>query len=114
MRFIVIPVFFSVVACVAIALAESDVSACDPDLEMLVRVAPNYPRTPLAPATEGYVVLEFLVTADGTVEDVAVVESTGGGFFYRSAIRAIKRWRYEPRGRPCRHSVRMEFLLDDS
>jgi periplasmic protein TonB len=62
----------------------------------IVQVAPQYPRRAAERGLEGYVVLEFTVTRQGTVRDPVVVESTSS-IFDRAAMDAVLRFRYRPR-----------------
>ena len=45
---------------------------------------------------EGYVILEYTVTKQGTVRDPVVIESSSS-LFERSAIRSAERYKYKPR-----------------
>lgn len=62
----------------------------------IVQVAPQYPRRAMARGLEGYVLLEFTVTREGTVRDPRVVDSSSG-LFDRAALDAVSRFRYRPR-----------------
>lgn len=62
----------------------------------LVRVAPVYPRRALLDGLEGYVIVEFTVTAMGTVSDVRIVESTHR-VFEAAAIEAARKFKFRPR-----------------
>jgi TonB family protein len=62
----------------------------------IVRVAPVYPVRAAQQRLEGHVIVEFTVTENGTVADVAVVESSDS-VFEQSAIDAALRFRYRPR-----------------
>ena len=44
----------------------------------VIKVAPSYPRGALQRRVEGYVILEFMVTENGTVKDIVVIESKPG------------------------------------
>jgi TonB family protein len=57
---------------------------------------PEYPERALAQKISGSVTVEFLVGTKGETLDVRVVASEPAGIFDRSAINAVKRWRYEP------------------
>lgn len=60
--------------------------------------APPYPlsfRDARAPV-EGYVRLQYVVAADGTVGDVAVLQLVGPRDFADRTIASIKRWTYKP------------------
>jgi len=77
--------------------------------------APNYPRAALRRGIEGYVVVEFTITKNGSVRDVRTVagyDSAGNptDIFNRSAEAAAARFKYQPQlddGVPVeRHGVR--------
>lgn len=78
----------------------------------IVAVAPSYPPAAAARNLEGYVVVEYTVTATGSVRDVIVVESTHPAF-ERAAIEAAYRFKYRPQivnGEPVEvPSVRQNF-----
>lgn len=69
----------------------------DRDVLPLVRVAPDYPPRALASGTEGWVQVQFSITPTGTVRDPVVVASEPGSVFDEAALKAIARWRYNPR-----------------
>lgn len=60
-------------------------------------VAPVYPVRALERGLEGYVILKYTVTAQGTVKDVVVVKSTSK-LFNASAVSAARQYRYKPLG----------------
>jgi len=68
----------------------------DGDIIPLVAIQPDYPRRALQRGIEGYVVVTFTITTQGTTRDVQVVESTSS-IFDRSAVRAAERLKYKPR-----------------
>ena len=57
---------------------------------------PVYPRKALRLEVEGTVRVEFDVDTDGSVLDPFVVESNPPGVFDRSAIKAVRKFLYEP------------------
>lgn len=60
------------------------------------KVAPDYPPQARSRKLEGFVELEFRVTANGSTEDIRVVRSEPEGLFDRSAVRALMRWKFKP------------------
>jgi bla regulator protein BlaR1 len=62
----------------------------------IVRVAPVYPPRAAARGIEGYVVVQYTVSTDGTTKDVRVLESSST-LFERSAIESAQKYRYRPR-----------------
>ena len=74
-------------------------------LTPLVRIPPEYPQRAAARGIEGYVVLRFMITEAGTVEDPEVLRAEPAGFFESAARRAVLRWKYQPQirdGKPVR------------
>jgi len=83
----------------------------------LARLEPIYPPQARMRKTEGVVVVEFVVAADGSVRDIVVISSQPGDIFASSAIRAIERWRFTPGTKggeavATRVRQRVEFKLD--
>lgn len=77
-------------------IARSSMSATDGEYLPIVKVAPVYPTRALQRRLEGYVIVEFVVTANGAVRDVSVIESSDA-VFERAAIDAAMKFRYKPR-----------------
>jgi protein TonB len=69
----------------------------DRDVLPLVRVNPEYPPGAIAGNIEGWVQVQFSVTATGSVRDAVVVASEPGTIFDDAALKAVARWRYNPR-----------------
>ena len=83
----------------------------------LARLDPIYPPQARMRRAEGNVTVEFVVAADGSVRDVAVVSSQPDDLFVSSAVRAIERWRFVPGTKDgeavaTRVRQRVEFKLD--
>jgi len=80
-------------------------------------VPPKYPRTAVRRNLNGSVDLKFTVAIDGSVYNVAVLDSTPGTVFDQAAIDAVSKWRFEPviEGGIAvekRTGVRMAFALE--
>ncbi len=69
----------------------------DGDYLPIVKVAPVYPRRAQTRGIEGYVLLEFIVTATGAVSNPVVIESQPVGIFDRAAINAALKFKYKPK-----------------
>jgi len=69
----------------------------DRDVIPVVRVPPDYPPRAQAAGTQGWVQIQFNVTPAGTVRDPVVVGAEPKGVFEDAALKAIARWRYNPR-----------------
>lgn len=69
----------------------------DRDVTPLVRVNPEYPRRAVQRGIEGWVQVQFTITAAGTVKDVKIVDAEPRKVFDEAAVKAVSRWRYNPR-----------------
>jgi protein TonB len=69
----------------------------DRDIVPLVRVDPEYPPRAKAQGIEGWVELEFTISPVGTVKEAQVIGSDPAYVFDRAALRAVRRWRYNPK-----------------
>jgi protein TonB len=69
----------------------------DGDVVPIIRQDPEYPARALTGGVEGWVQVRFSVTAVGSVRDATVVASEPGTTFDEAALKAIARWRYNPR-----------------
>jgi protein TonB len=72
-------------------------SGGDGDFLPIVKVAPQYPRRALQKGIEGHVIVEFTVTALGTVIDPKVIDANPPNIFNRAAMNAVKRFKYKPK-----------------
>src|SRR5687768_11207713 len=69
----------------------------DRDVIPLVRIPPEYPPRALQRGLEGWVQVQFTITATGTVKDPVVVDAMPKNIFDDAALKAIARWRYNPK-----------------
>ncbi len=79
-------------------LGSGDVSfdVSDRDAQPMVRIPPQYPPRAAERGTEGYCLMQFDVTPDGTPTNIVAMECSSS-LFERSSVRAVERWRYEPK-----------------
>ncbi|MBS3797608.1 MULTISPECIES: energy transducer TonB [unclassified Pseudoalteromonas] len=63
----------------------------------IVKVSPVYPRRALSRGIEGYVIVEFTVTKQGTVRDPKVLKAEPESIFDRAAMDAALKFKYKPR-----------------
>ena len=68
----------------------------DGPLVAMVRVAPIYPARALTYGIEGYVIVQFDISAEGQVLNVVIIESTDS-VFDSAAIKAAERFKFKPR-----------------
>ena len=63
---------------------------------LLREVAPVYPASARNSGATGVVTVRILVGADGSVEDVTVVGSSGNGAMDNNVVTAVNKWRFSP------------------
>lgn len=68
----------------------------DRNAQPLVRIPPQYPPRAAERGIEGFCLMQFNVSPDGTPIDIIALECSSS-MFERSSIRAVERWRYSPR-----------------
>ncbi|MCC5825827.1 MAG: energy transducer TonB [Alkalimonas sp.] len=84
----------------------------------LVRVEPRYPVEAARQGISGWVQLRFSVDEAGNVQDVEVVAAEPANLFNREAMRALRRWKYQPKvvdGRAIKQTnlqVQLDFTLE--
>ncbi|MGC6475423.1 MAG: energy transducer TonB [Parvibaculales bacterium] len=69
----------------------------DGDALAIVRVPPRYPNRALSRGVEGWVLLEFTINEVGQAVDIFVVEAEPATMFNRSAMNAVRKWKYRPK-----------------
>jgi protein TonB len=90
----------------------------DTNAQPIVRIPPVYPVREAERGIEGDCVLQFDVTTQGSPVNIQVLECASSGFA-RESVRAVERWRYNPRvrnGVPEMYrgvQTRLEFNLGD-
>jgi protein TonB len=65
--------------------------------QLLKSVAPSYPPEAFRSRREGWVEVQFTITADGKVANPKVVNSEPGRVFDQAALEAVRRWTFKPR-----------------
>jgi protein TonB len=89
----------------------------DGDLMPLQRIPPQYPRDAARSGITGWVQLEVLVNADGSVRSAKVLDAKPRGMFEAAAVQAVMRWKFKPKikeGKPVeqRGAQKIEFNLN--
>jgi protein TonB len=80
------------------AMSRMSMSAgSDRDVIPLVRINPDYPPRALSRGLEGWVQVQFTITPTGTVTNAVVVNAEPKNIFDDAALKAIARWRYNPK-----------------
>ncbi len=73
------------------------IAASDSDVIPVVRVSPQYPLRASERGIEGWVEVEFTISKLGTVKDPRVFNSHPSSIFDRAALKAIRKWKYNPK-----------------
>jgi protein TonB len=64
----------------------------------IVKVAPIYPQRALSRGIEGYCVVQYVVTRQGTIRDPFVIEDQcTSSLFHRASVQAALKFKYKPR-----------------
>jgi TonB family protein len=85
------------------------------DVHPTHRIEPKYPIKAAEAGTEGSVVLKFNVEADGSVSHVEVVNAKPAYVFDKSAVTALKQWRYKETGKITKNLlVQLDYLMGPS
>jgi protein TonB len=71
-------------------------SASEGEYLPIVKVAPQYPNRALSRGIEGYCIVEFVVTRNGSTANPEIVECTSS-LFARASIKAASKFKYKPR-----------------
>lgn len=93
--------------------------ASDTEEIPLVRVNPIYPERARQRGIEGWVAVTFTITANGSVREPVVTEYHPSKIFNRAALRAIRKWKYNPKivdGAPVERpnvKVRLHFEMTE-
>ncbi len=69
----------------------------DRDFMVVSRMPPQYPYRAQRRGIEGWVKVSLLITEQGTVQDVVVVEARPEGVFDNAALQAVMKWKFKPR-----------------
>jgi TonB family protein len=82
------------------------------------RIDPRFPPLAARAGAEGWVQMSYVIDEDGRVKDPVIEDASGNKSFNKEAIKAIKKWRFEPalkNGAPtqqCHQSVQFDFILE--
>lgn len=85
-------------------------------LTLLKRVPPLYPRRALRRKQQGWVKVALTIAADGSVIAAKVLSSRPARVFDRAALKAVRRWRFQPRAgaEPVSATQQIDFRLGQS
>jgi protein TonB len=71
--------------------------ASDGEYLPIVKVAPIYPRRATSRGIEGYCIVEYTVTTNGSIRDPQAVDCQPAGIFESASIKASLKFKYKPR-----------------
>jgi len=96
-----------------------EIGELDNGLTPLSTIAPDYPFRAKRRGIEGAVTVEFLVSPQGTVHEVTILDATPEKVFDRAVENALRLWRFQPptvEGVPvaARARTTIRFKLEDS
>ena len=80
----------------AVVKPAAPVAAQNRDAQITRMVPPKYPMQAARDNEQGWVEVEFTVTADGSVSNAHVVDSQPRRIFDRAATEAVARWQFKP------------------
>jgi len=85
------------------------------DLSPIYRVSPKYPLQAAKDKVEGSVVLKFDINAKGLIENVEVVNAKPAYVFDKTAVTALKQWRYHASGKYLKNQlVQLDYVMDQN
>jgi len=94
-----------------------ELSELDEKPRPLAQLKPIYPQQARMRKIEGFVIIDFVVSEDGTARSIEVVSEQPTSVFTEEAINAIMRWRFAPGTKggkkvPARVRQKVQFTLD--
>jgi bla regulator protein BlaR1 len=92
---------------------QQPVQAANDKIVPIKRIEPIYPTVPAQNKMEGYVVAEFDITPDGSVENINIIKSVPVLMFDSEAVAALKQWKYTSSTAGKKKAVvQIDFMLD--
>jgi TonB family protein len=92
---------------------QQPVQAAKDVVEPTVRIEPRYPIKAVEQKIEGYVVAEFDIKPDGSVENVKIIKAVPENMFEKESVRALQQWAYSPSASGMKKAnVRLDFMMD--
>lgn len=68
----------------------------DRKAQVLTTIAPRYPQAAAQNHIEGWVTIEFVISAAGTVTEAMIIASQPAHVFDQAALEAIEKWTFQP------------------
>ena len=123
MLFMLIALLFT---CFSIAQADETINQTDLKVDnetdktapvILKSIVPGFPMKAERAHVEGFVIIKFLVTRDGKVENPVVLESVPQDYFEAAALNALKKYEFKPAteyGIPVDYTIEWPFFFSFS
>ena len=77
--------------------------------EVTAQPKPLFPSRELNRWREGWVLVDYLVSEDGTVGEARVLDSSGSKYFDKASLRAIQKWEFDPLPRETKRTTLVNF-----
>lgn len=90
------PILISVLITLVCLASSPSWASCNKNYKPTKSASPVYPRRAAYRGIEGYAVVKFNLTENGTMENIHVAESKPTRVFDRAAIQAAEQFEYKP------------------
>ncbi|ROR98839.1 outer membrane transport energization protein TonB [Sinobacterium caligoides] len=80
-----------------VQISAAGITDVDGEFLPIVKVQPIYPRRAASRGTEGYCIVEYTVTKNGSIRDPIPVDCQPGSIFNRASVKAALKFKYKPR-----------------
>jgi len=77
-------------------LGPTGTSGADQQVMPLIRIDAQYPESARMRGIEGWVLVQFTITKSGSVRNARVIAREPSSIFDRSALQAVRRYKYSP------------------
>lgn len=75
---------------------------------------PDFPVSEARHGREGWVVIGYSVSDDGSISGLSILDSSGSDTFDAAALRALEQWRFEPTANAYDSSILVKFVFERS
>lgn len=73
---------------------------------------PDFPVSEARHGREGWVVIGYSVSGDGSISSLSVLDSSGSDTFDTAALSALEQWRFEPTANEYDTSILVKFVFE--
>ncbi|WP_445356365.1 energy transducer TonB [Microbulbifer sp. ANSA002] len=89
-----------------------NITPCSENLQRIEGYDPKYPIREYRRPVDGWVVLTALLNPDGILQDIEILESEPDNLFDRSAVKAVRSWKFDWSGSWCKYKTRLRFKFN--